>query len=203
MDEDISTGYDACHTATKGAILLTGGRSQRMGQDKSEILVEGEQLASRLARLLSEAGWQPCILGRRPVAGFAFLPDREDFQGPLSALRCFEPRTDFVFVLSCDVPLFDAKIPDVFFSVIERFDAVIPTPQDRAQPLCALYRASSWETLKTLDSPRVLDWVDRLSVTYLNDQSLVDLGIETDGLANVNSPEELESLLARVTPAID
>ncbi len=174
-----------------------------MGRDKSEILIDGERLASRLARLLSEAGWEPCILGRKAVDGFAFLQDNEDFQGPLSAVRRFEPRTDVVFVLSCDLPLFDAKIPDVLFSIIEGFDAVIPTPQDRAQPLCALYRASCWETLKTLDSPRVFDWIDLLSVTYLGDQSLVDLGIETDGLANANSPEELESLLARVTPAID
>ena len=174
-----------------------------MGQDKSEILVDGERLASRLARLLSEAGWEPCILGRKPVDGFEFLPDTENFQGPLSALRRFEPRNDFVFVLSCDVPLFDAKIPDAFLSVVEGFDAVIPAPKDRAQPLCALYRASSWETLKSLNSPRVFDWIELLSVNYLDDQSLVNLEIETDGLANANSPEELESLLDRMTPAID
>lgn len=174
-----------------------------MGQDKSEILVEGERLAFRLARLLSEAGWEPCILGRKALYGFAFLPDFEDFQGPLNALRRFEPRTDFVFVLSCDVPLFDAKIPDAFLSVNKGFDAVVPAPKGRAQPLCALYRASSWETLKTLDSPRMFDWIERLSVNYLDDQSLVKLEIETDGLANANSPEELESLLARMTPAID
>ncbi|MDO5091289.1 MAG: molybdenum cofactor guanylyltransferase [Cardiobacteriaceae bacterium] len=72
-------------------IILCGGRSQRMGEDKALLVHEGETLLARHIRLAQAAGFTVCVasggtdypLPPGVIASTDALPDRE---GPLSAL---------------------------------------------------------------------------------------------------------------------
>ena len=169
------------------AVLLTGGASRRMGQDKSKMLVQGEPLGARIARLLVWAGYPVTVCGREPLAGHSFLADASEFAGPLVALSQFRATREFVFVVSCDLPGFDPRIVGRLADELGGKDAVIPSREGRLQPLCALYRSTAFPIAAELvgkGEQRIFAWVDRLRVREVDD-------LAGDWIRNVNTPEEL------------
>lgn len=166
-----------------------------MGFDKASILIEGEPLAARLARTLRESGWEPTILGRTAIEGYAFHLDVEAGCGPLAALRTYSPNSDLVFVLSCDVPMFDPSLCQVLELSLNNKQAVIPSLEGRLQPLCGLYRHTAWDKLPKIQSPRIMDWVAALEIMVVTEEDLLRAGAQLDWCRGVNSPSELNGLL--------
>jgi len=175
------------------AVLLTGGRSVRMGRDKASLPIEGERLAVRIVRLLSEAGVPTTVLGREPVEGARLLRDDEHIDTPLDALRRFRPSEPLVFVLSCDLPKFDAGLVNVLAERIEGFDAVAPYVDGFRQPLVALYRASAFDRFLDADCP--MSWLKALNTRLVDEAELLAAGIHPDGTRGANTPEELSALV--------
>ena len=178
-------------------MILAGGASSRMGQDKASLLIEGRSLVERIADELQKAGFEPFILGGRPLLGRHFIPDETLGSGPLAALRGFAPPDGLVFVSSCDLPLFRSSIPLAFEEMLADFDCVIPRIAGSDQPLCALYRSSCWLPLRQ-DPPlrRVMDWVDRLTCVKSDEPNLLAMGIQPSWCRGANTPDELHALLA-------
>jgi molybdopterin-guanine dinucleotide biosynthesis protein A len=179
------------------AVLLTGGASRRMGRDKATLLVEGTPQAERLLAALKSIGQPVTVLGRQALEGAAFLSDEEEFGGPLSALARFVPSEERVFVLSCDLPLFDPRTVEGLRSHLGDADAAVPILDGWRQPLCALYRARSFSRLPGLLAEgrrSLMAWLDRIDVVEVEPAKL---GVDPICLRSANTPEELESLLAR------
>ena len=97
-----------------------------MGEDKAAILVDGIPQALRIVQAISSMGIPITVLGRKPIDGHGFLPDAEEFAGPLAALSRFTPQADAVFVCSCDLPLFDARIIEVLAANLSGAFAAVP-----------------------------------------------------------------------------
>jgi molybdopterin-guanine dinucleotide biosynthesis protein A len=142
--------------------LLTGGASRRMGADKASILLNGEPMAVRVAKALAERCEKVTILGRVPIEGFAFIQDEEEYAGPLFALSRFQPTADLVFLASCDLVCFGARLVDDLLTRLGDRAAVIPVHDGKAQPLCALYRAEALARLQEMvlaGERRMMAWV--------------------------------------------
>jgi molybdopterin-guanine dinucleotide biosynthesis protein A len=134
-------------TRELGGLLLTGGRSTRMGRDKATIEVDGITLAERTAALLIAATTIAVEVG--PGAStLASVQEDPPGQGPLAAIlagrralvaRGLSPRASCL-VVSCDLPRLSA-------SVLQRLaeaagDAsVLPVIDGTEQPLCARWSA--------------------------------------------------------------
>ena len=202
MEGQVGAHYDIDH-ADQSSVLLTGGASRRMGFNKALISMGGEPLAVRLARILREAGWEPTILGRAPVDGYRFHPDDEIELGPLTAIRAFVPTSHLVFVLSCDVPLFDGAVARALKSRLGDKEAAIPSINGRLQPLCGVYCRHAWERLSLVDSPRIMDWVEALDVEIVNESDLLRLGVQPEWCRGVNTPSELKTLLQSAKWAVE
>jgi molybdopterin-guanine dinucleotide biosynthesis protein A len=71
-------------TATAG-ILLTGGRSRRLGVDKATLVLDGETLADRAARRLG-AVCAPLVEAGDGLSGLPSVRERPSGAGPLAAL---------------------------------------------------------------------------------------------------------------------
>jgi molybdopterin-guanine dinucleotide biosynthesis protein A len=153
-----------------------------------------------LVQRLSQVCDRITILGRHPVEGCEFLPDREEFKGPLSALARFEPRRPFVFLLACDVPLFDARLVGYFLDRMKAgCAAVVPVRDGSLQPLCALYRDSAFGELRLLHSfgeNRLMPWLDLLEVERVEREELASAGFDPRCVESADTPEELSALLS-------
>lgn len=183
---------------TVEAVLLSGGLSKRMGADKAALLVSGGPMGVRIARRLSEAGYEVTVLGSLSGASFREVADRFPGSGPLAALSSFQPQAEFVFVSSCDIPLFDAAVVKLLLNAIGDADAAIPVVQGRLQYLCGLYRSSSFRVLPELVASgerRLGAWVNGLRTRLLSEDEISSQGLDPRCVMGANTPEELAALL--------
>jgi molybdenum cofactor guanylyltransferase len=111
--DPVSASAPSCFEPPLFGLLLCGGRSSRMGQDKALLQLGGESLLQRGLRLLRESGCGGVWLsGDYP--GFASIPDHPTWagRGPLagiaSALHRY-PEARWL-ILPVDMPGMDATL---------------------------------------------------------------------------------------------
>ena len=91
---------------TLTAIILCGGRSTRMGRDKSALPFGDETMLARVTRLAGSIAGQVLVVGRRDQPE-STTHDAMDDQGPLAGLAAglAASTTDLNVVVACDMPL--------------------------------------------------------------------------------------------------
>lgn len=97
---------------TLGAIILAGGASRRMGEDKALIEWGGVRAIDHVARLAAEVGADPVIVSGADY-GYRFVPDPQAGAGPVAGLLAASAvlRTQGVeaaVVLAVDAPTITA-----------------------------------------------------------------------------------------------
>jgi len=128
------------------AVLLAGGESRRMGKDKATVLFRGKPLWQIQVELLR--GLNPAkifVSGRtdpawRP-ADVQFVADDPPSRGPLSGLAASlaEMNTAHLLVLAIDMPFMTEQYLKFLCDQIEPGTGVVPTIDNRAEPLAAIY----------------------------------------------------------------
>lgn len=164
-----------------------------MGSDKARLVVDGTPLAVRIAVQICASGVPLTVLGNEPIAGHSFVADAEQYAGPLVALSRFGPSQDHVFVASCDLVRFDARLIDLLASRIGKHDAAIPMVGSRVQPLCALYHRRCWDSINELVAKAgksMMAWIDRLDVQHVDEQSFAGVHLDPKCALGANTPEE-------------
>src|SRR6478609_6715311 len=127
-------------------VLLTGGASRRMGTDKARLVVDGETLAVRSARVLAEV-CDPVIEVGSGLSGLPAIEEEPRGAGPLVALLAGvgalgNPRA--VVLLACDLPFVE---PALLRLLVERpgWGTVVPVVDGRFQYACARYGPASFD----------------------------------------------------------
>lgn len=139
----------AWHLTEASAAILAGGKSSRMGQDKSLLPVSGKPLIRRIhEQLLSR--FDDILISTNEPEKHAFLgartvPDRVPGKGPLMGIASAvdAARHERVFVTACDIPVIDLDTVARMLVLAEDFDCVIPMSSIGHEPLFAVYRKSA------------------------------------------------------------
>lgn len=131
------------------ALILAGGQSRRMGQDKSLMSVGGVPLIARIAEQLKPL-FPDILISSNDPAKYTFLdcpiiPDETPGQGPLmgilSGLKA--TRREPLFVVACDIPRLDMGFVQHLLRLSETVDVVMPqSGENHPEPLFAVYRKS-------------------------------------------------------------
>jgi molybdenum cofactor guanylyltransferase len=128
------------------AVLLAGGESRRMGQDKATLVFQGKLLWEIQIDLLRKLRPREIFLSARsdPVwrpPDVHFAPDQTPSRGPLSGLAATLPRirTDHLLVLAIDMPLMTENFLRSLCDVVKPSYGALPMIGDRAEPLAAIY----------------------------------------------------------------
>jgi len=133
-----------------GAVILAGGKSSRMGQDKAWLEIGGQTLLARQIELAHECGAEEVFIsGRRDKDYSQFacpvLYDRWAETGPLAGIRraLEETASSHLLVLAVDMP---GLTPVVLRNLAKpRRDGRgrIPRIGGRIEPLAAIYPKSA------------------------------------------------------------
>ena len=129
------------------AIILAGGNSSRMGEDKSMLELNGKTLIENNCDILKNL-FSQVIISANDKAKYEFLglevvPDKALNQGPLMAIASTLQASDnqINFVLACDIIDVDIELIKKMLVFAEDFDAVVPRTADgKFEPLFAIYR---------------------------------------------------------------
>ena len=139
------------------AVILAGGRSQRMGRDKAWLLLQGKPLLLQQIELAREVGAAEVLIsGRVGVDYGAFdcpvLRDRFEDAGPLagieSALSAMS--TPLLLVLAVDMPNMRAAPLQALIAQCSENCGGIPRVNNRIEPLAAVYPRSALNLVREL-----------------------------------------------------
>ena len=131
------------------AIIMAGGKSRRMGQDKSMLMIKGEPVIKHIFEQL-RPHFSQILVSSDDVSKYSFLsaeivPDEDAGKGPLmgiaSALRV--SASEINFVIACDIPKVDISFVRQMVRKSKGFDAVVPQAgPEQYEPLFAVYKKS-------------------------------------------------------------
>jgi molybdopterin-guanine dinucleotide biosynthesis protein A len=180
------------------AIVLTGGKSSRLGPDKAFLDFGGERLVDRITRRLGESVDGIVIATSADKAGLFpghkvavdEIPDQGPLRGIVSGLARSETRLNFV--IACDMPDVDTGTLRELLSWSEGFDAVVPSFREgEREPLFAVYR-------KTLLDPALglLERGERrVASLYPLCRTKILFLPRNPGLANINTRDDYENYI--------
>ena len=180
------------------ALILTGGKSSRMGQDKASLRIGGVTQLDRIVSIINPVTDEIFLSvahGDDSVRALPTLPDLEPSPGPLGGLQVafnFDHDSSWL-VIACDLPMIQQE--DIQALVDQSDEAKDVTCflnplDDHPEPLCALYSPSAAEKLT-----EVLGKNQRCARRFLSSLDRVDL-VPSDprALLNLNRPEHLVEL---------
>lgn len=179
------------------AIVLSGGRSSRMGTDKCELEYEGQTLINYQIGKIKRIGIEDIIAsGYRGKMCDAKVVEDEIMKGPLSGILkgLMAIKNDRAFVISVDVPL--VQIDDIKkiidYSFEKDLDMAMIKHNGNKEPLMGVYKKSLVENIK-----KVLEG-DNYSIMRLADTakySFLDLNDDDSFYLNVNNKDDYNKLL--------
>ena len=179
-------------------IILVGGKSRRMGQDKAFMKVGGIPIFERVLTVFRESFERIVLVGDREerFAGYNLpvLPDiypGSSLGGLYTGL--YQAESEYVFVSSCDLPFPNTEIIRHLCSLRNGFDAVVPTTANGYEPMFALYAKSCLAPIKALmDSGNFCAYAyyPQINVRYAEAEDLARFDREGRSFLNINTPEE-------------
>jgi molybdopterin-guanine dinucleotide biosynthesis protein A len=184
------------------AVLLAGGASKRMGQDKALLSVNGEPLWQRQWRLLEslrpqEIFWSGPARLQSPAHAH-FVVDEFPGAGPLAGISaCLDIlRSDLLLVLAIDlVQMSDTFLRDLLRSRLPEV-GVVPQRGDFFEPLAAIYpKALAGLARDHLVQGRhaMQDFI-REAVRMKKLQTISVTEMDSALFRNLNEPEDLTGL---------
>lgn len=158
-------------------IILAGGKSSRMGEDKTKLKINDLSLLENSINQLSPLFDKILISSNKSdelsYLNLPIIKDKADEHGPLMGIysSLMESETQKNFIIACDVPEIDINLIYRLLSLSEEADIVIPRHSDgMIEPLFAIYDKSVLiaisETLKTSRQIRAI--FDKVRVYYLD-----------------------------------
>ena len=198
-------------------IVLCGGRSTRMGQDKASLRCGDETLLERAVRVVKEVADEVIVVARpvedrdtgggNPVLGLPVVLVHDPIAdlGPLAGIAAglSASTTDLNIVIACDMPLIRAAVLRRLLDLRGNADICLAVIDGRASPLCAVYRSSvavAARQLLAAGERRVMRLLDQVQTKRVDAAVFRDLDPDLDSFLSCNTPEDLrkaEQLLAR------
>ncbi len=194
------------------AIILSGGKSRRIGKDKSLLEINGKSLLERTITLLSPI-FSKIILSISEENAYSEYDHKKVIDkykgfGPLigiySSLLASETNKNFIF--TSDMPYLNEQLINFLLDYPSNKEIIIPLAEGKIHPLCGIYSRSILPSLESLiknnlpkdfvatekiKSLSLKNFLDNQSVEYVDvEKSFKDY--KTELFVNVNTIEDYE-----------
>ncbi|MFZ2540236.1 MAG: molybdenum cofactor guanylyltransferase [Gallionella sp.] len=180
------------------AIILAGGDSRRMGQDKATLDFYGQSLIQAVIDNLQPL-FAVTIVSVHQLRPEIFLPQICDVQpqgGPLAGLVSVlaQITTPWAFVVGCDMPFVSPVLVEKLVSCRADHQAVVPIVHGQIQPLAAFYSTSCIATMRaslSLGDRSLLGVLRQLNVRYVEEGELLQADPQLHSFFDLDTPEDL------------
>jgi molybdenum cofactor guanylyltransferase len=176
------------------AFILAGGKSSRMGTDKSQLLIDGQTFTERIADTLRKVTDSVTIVDR----SLDIYPQWGALGG-LHAAFSASSRA-WAIVVACDLPFVTSELFLHLAGMRVDHDAVVPVQEDgRPQPLAALYRVEPCLQRATelieAGRRRPLDLLEAVTTRWVAFEEIRNLDQAERFFVNINTPEDYDNAI--------
>jgi len=189
------------------SLLLAGGKSSRMGQDKRFLLFQGQTLVERSLSLLKNIGSDQVLISG-DLAGYESIPDLLPECGPLGGLHAVvhhielqsgldKEGRDYLLVIPVDMPYLDEQCLKTLLAGIGETDACYYTGEVfpcvfRLSSRLRSYLDSLFSQSRELGGNRSM----KALLQHFSSESLAPDGFSDKVFVNLNKPEDLDTFLS-------
>jgi molybdopterin-guanine dinucleotide biosynthesis protein A len=192
-------------------VILSGGKSIRMGKNKAFIQVEGVPIIERIHNLFREL-FQELIIVTNETDLFSnfnskiysdLIPDK----GALGGLYTGIVLSSFYhsFCVACDMPFIKKSLVQFLIENVANEDVIVPRTKDGLQPLHAIYSKNCVDPIRRSieeGKSKIIDIYDQVNVKIIDEKDFLCFDPGRESFINVNTPEELVSLRRNREPRV-
>lgn len=192
----------------RGALILAGGQSRRMGRAKAWLPLGDETLLQRIERILAAVTDVRIVVAATEQDLPPLPPDvritrderpgKGPLEGILAGLRAGEALAEAFYVSSCDVPLLKPDFVRHLFSLLDDdTDIVVPRDEAHFHPLAAVYHRRilpQVEGLLAADRRRPFFLFEQVRTRVINTEDLHAVDAKLESLENLNTPADYEAV---------
>jgi molybdenum cofactor guanylyltransferase len=191
--------------STISVAILAGGKSSRMGTDKSFARLNDRSIFEHVLTRIHELELPTILITNSPDKYAAYtLPMYQDVfvdQGALGGLYTAieKSETDFTLCVACDMPFLNVSLLKYLLSLCTGdWDIVVPRTGGYPETMHAVYSKVCVEPIQKQIAQGKLkasDFFDQVKVLYIEEEVIRQSDPDLRSFMNVNTPDDL--LIAR------
>lgn len=177
-------------------IILAGGKSSRMGQDKGLMLLNGKPMIEYVLDVVKPLSKDILIVANHQEYkkfGLPVFSDEVKDKGPLAGIYTGLKNSATVLnlILSCDVPYISEQLIHLLIENSEGYDITIPQKKGRTHQLIGVFNKKCMDSLKKsldIDELKLINVYERLNL------NVVDVDEMDDKIfTNINSKDDFKT----------
>ena len=183
------------------AVILAGGHSRRMGQDKALIDYQGRPIIAHVIQTLRELSDDLIVVSNRledyAAFGARVVPDYDPPCGPLGGIAAglSAAQRDLSIVVACDMPFLNGRLLQALIDRAGEADAVVMQAGDQFEPLHAIYRRVCLEAIQRRLANgdwRVISFFDDVRLRVVPEADWRAIDPDGRSISNLNTPDDLK-----------
>lgn len=196
-------------TVSITGVILAGGKSSRMGQNKALMHLGEERLIDRVVQVMRAECRDLLLITNSPEVyrdldlpmAADVIPDKGSLGGIYSAL--YHASTPYCLVVACDMPFLNAAVLQYLIAQTPDYDVVIPEIHGEYQPLHAIYHQSCGAAIRQrLEANRlkITGFFPDVRVRTVTASEIQPFDPDLLAFENLNTPEEFQLAVQRLRP---
>jgi molybdenum cofactor guanylyltransferase len=187
-------------------IILSGGKSTRMGKNKAFIEIGGIPIIERIHAIFSSLFQEVLIItDEKELFGHLKATIHSDLipnQGAVAGLYTglLLASSPYSFCVACDMPFLKKPLIEYLTGQIDGYEAIVPRTKDGLQPLHAIYSKSCLGAIQTImerKNPKIIDFYPWVKVRFVEEEEFRLLDPTNESFININTPEDLSLIRER------
>jgi molybdopterin-guanine dinucleotide biosynthesis protein A len=192
-------------------VILAGGMSRRLGQNKVILPIDGEPMINRVHRRVSKiADHTIVIVNNLKRVDEIELPEQvkiiTDIHPNTATLGGIftglsKSDTEWNIVVACDMPFLNVRLFKKMLALRHEYDAVIPITNGYPEPTHALYSKACLPAIerKLLEKDfKISKFLDEVRVNFLTENQIAQIDPETLSFFNVNTQDDLSKAVSLI-----
>jgi molybdopterin-guanine dinucleotide biosynthesis protein A len=180
--------------------IQAGGKSSRMGRDKSFVPFHGRPMIEVVRDHVSGLGQELIVITNNPEP-YAYLglptfsdiyPDRGPLGGIHSAL--VNAASPYVLMVACDMPWLNRDLLKYLIDCRETADIIVPRWEKFPEPLHAVYRKTCLGAVEKrieADDLKIVRFYSDVTVRYIDQDEIIQFDPDGRSFTNINRPQDL------------
>lgn len=184
-------------------IILSGGKSSRMGLEKGLVLFNGKPLIQYSINIFKPICDKILISANNQLDdyatfGYEVVEDQVKGVGPMGGLiTCLKKSTTrYNFVLSCDTPFIPSELFNYLLGSIENFQMAVPKHRDNfIEPLCSVYATNViWHMQHAIENKnyKLFDFIEEANTKYVTIHDQLPFYLD-EMFVNMNTQKDIQN----------